>query len=449
MAKSILLKSALIINEDRQFTGDILIKNGRIETIGTDINKKADMEINAEGKILIPGIIDDQVHFREPGITYKADIHSESRAAVSGGVTSYMDMPNTKPAMLTQELLETKYQTASQKSLANYSFYMGVSNDNLEEVLKTDPKTICGIKIFMGSSTGNMLVDDEKTLRSIFSESNSLIATHCEDEAIVRGNEENARYKYGEKVPIDLHPFIRSAEACYKSSAFAVSLAREFNSRLHILHLSTAREMGLFDNKTPIKDKRITAEVCVHHLWFDDADYKNLGSKIKCNPAIKTDEDRKAIFKAMLENYIDVIATDHAPHTREEKQNTYFKSPSGIPLVQHALNMMLDFHHRDMISLEKIVEKMCHAPAIAFNIRERGFIREGNHADLALIDLNHPWKVSKQNIYYKCGWSPLEGQKFNAAVTHTFVNGDLVYELQENKPSFNEKVRGKRLTFNI
>lgn len=444
--KSILIKSATIINEGKAYVSDLLIKNGRIEKIGTSIGEQADLEINAEGKFLIPGCIDDQVHFREPGLTHKASIGSEARAAVAGGITSFMEMPNTKPPALSQELLEQKYAIAEKNSPANYSFYMGVSNDNLEEVLKTDPENVCGIKIFMGSSTGNMLVDDEYTLRNIFSQTPMLIAVHCEDEKTVKINEDNARFKYGDKVPIALHPEIRSADACYKSSSFAASLAKQYRSRLHILHLSTEIELGLFDPNPALMDKRVTSEVCVHHLWFDRDDYANLGTKIKCNPAIKSPSDRKALLKGLLSNHIDVIATDHAPHTKNEKQNNYFNAPSGIPLVQHALNMMLEFYHQGFITLEKLVEKMCHAPADCFRVLNRGYIREGYWADIVLLDLDRNWKVRKDNILYQCGWSPLEGKEFGSAITHTIVNGNLVFENLNGEMKFSEG-NGMRLKF--
>jgi dihydroorotase len=441
---SLLIKSATIVNEGKQFIGDIFIKDGLIEQIGTELNKKAGLEILAEGKYLLPGCIDDQVHFREPGLTHKADIRTESRAAVAGGITSYMEMPNTVPNTLTQELLEQKYEIAALDSLANYSFFMGASNDNLDEVLKTDPKTVCGIKIFMGSSTGNMLVDNEKTLEGIFANTPMLIATHCEDEAIIRANLEEYRSRYGTNITIEMHPLIRSAEACYKSSSFAVSLAKKYNSRLHILHISTAIETGLFDNSIPLEKKKITAEACIHHLWFTDQDYKQKGNLIKWNPAIKTGKDRESIFKAVLDGCIDVIATDHAPHTIEEKSKPYLEAPSGGPLVQHALPALLEMFHRGKISLEQIVEKTAHNPAICFRIQKRGFIREGYWADLVLVDLNDPWEVKKENILSKCRWSPFEGQIFRSKITHTVVSGQLVWEngyIRETSP-------GQRLLFN-
>jgi dihydroorotase len=441
-----LIKNAKVINEGRIFEADVLVEDKRISKIDTNCNvsDSAATVIDASGKYLIPGVIDDQVHFREPGLTYKADINSESRAAVAGGVTSFMEMPNTVPNTFTQVLLESKYEVAAQKSLANYSFYMGASNDNIEEVLKTDPSKVCGVKVFMGSSTGNMLVDNEKTLEGIFSQSPMLIATHCEDETTIRLNTERYKIEYGDKASAALHPLIRSAEACYVSSSMAVGLAKKFNSRLHVLHISTAKELELFDANTPLKDKRITAEACVHHLWFDESDYPRLGNCIKWNPAIKTREDREAVLKGLLENKIDVIATDHAPHTIEEKEKPYFEAPSGGPLIQHSLVAMLELHKKGKISLEKIVEKMTHAPAECFQVKDRGFIREGYFADLAIIDLNSPWTVSKLNILAKCGWSPFDGELFHSSVTHTFVNGNLVY--QEGK--VNDSIRGERLQFN-
>jgi dihydroorotase len=442
---SILILNANIVNENKVYQADVLIKGERIEKISTGLQtEKADKIIDAKGKYLLPGVIDDQVHFREPGLTHKANIHSESRAAVAGGITSFMEMPNTVPPTFTQALLEDKYQIASKTSLANYSFFIGASNDNLDEVLKTDATKVCGLKIFMGSSTGNLLVDDPKILEQIFSKVPFLIASHCEDEPTIRRNTEEFRNKYGEDLPMEYHPLIRSEEACYKSSSFAVNLARKHGTRFHVLHISTAKETLLFDDKTPLEKKKVTAEACIHHLWFNQSDYKRLGTNIKWNPAIKTPLDQKAIMIALLSDYIDVIATDHAPHTIEEKKNTYFKAPSGGPLVQHSLSAMLEFYHRGEITLEKIVQKMCHNPAILFRVRERGFIREGYFADLALVDLNEPWEVSKQNILSKCGWSPFEGQIFKSKVSHTIVSGHLAYAngiLYENQT-------GKRLLFN-
>ncbi|MGV3507702.1 MAG: dihydroorotase [Sphingobacteriaceae bacterium] len=441
---SIIIKSATIVNEGQQFVGDVFIKDGLIEQIGTSLNIKADKEINAEGKFLLPGCIDDQVHFREPGLTYKADIFTESRASVAGGITSFMEMPNTVPNTVTQELLEDKYKIASKNSLANYSFFMGATNDNLEEVLKTDQKNVCGIKIFMGSSTGNMLVDNEKTLECIFSSTPMLIATHCEDEATIKRNMEAFKQKYGENITPEMHPLIRNVDACYTSSSFAVDLAKKYNSRLHILHISTAKETSLFDNTIPLKDKKITAEACVHHLWFSDKDYADKGNWIKWNPAIKSEEERKGIFDAVMDGRIDVIATDHAPHTIEEKSKPYLQAPSGGPLVQHSLLAMLEFYHKGQISLEKIAEKMAHNPAICFNVEKRGFIREGYWADLVLVDLNTPYAVSSENILSKCGWSPFDGYQFKSTVSHTIVSGNLVYE----NGRIVELNSAKRLTFN-
>jgi dihydroorotase len=439
-----LIKSATIVNEGQKITADILIKDGFIAKIGQNLSANGDQEINAEGQYLLPGMIDDQVHFREPGLTHKADIFTESMAAVAGGITSFMEMPNTVPNTLTQELLQEKYDIASQTSLANYSFYMGASNDNIEEVLKTDAKNVCGIKVFMGSSTGNMLVDNEQTLENIFSKAPILVATHCEDEATIRHNLAEYKAKYGDDLTIDMHPLIRSAEACYKSSSLAVELAKKYNTRLHILHISTAKEISLFDNITPLKDKRITAEACVHHLWFNDADYATKGNFIKWNPAVKTANDQKGILQGLLDNYIDVIATDHAPHTIEEKSQVYAQAPSGGPLVQHAMPALLEMHLEGKISLEKIVEKTAHNLAICFDIEKRGFIREGYWADLVLVDLNDPWKVTKLNNFYKCGWSPFDGDTFKASITHTFVSGNLAYV----KGRFTTDQIGKRLSFN-
>ncbi|MBN2172630.1 MAG: dihydroorotase [Bacteroidales bacterium] len=450
MGKTYHIINARVINEGKIFDANVLIRDGMIERIVKKDQEKEKLKsdkntitIDASGKWLIPGVIDDQVHFREPGLTHKADIYTESKAAVAGGITSFMEMPNTIPNTLTQELLEEKYSIASEKSLANYSFYMGASNDNIEEILKTNPRNVCGIKIFMGASTGNMLVDNIDTLNKIFSKSKMLIATHCEDENTIRANSEIFREKYGEKVPIEAHPLIRSDEACYKSSKLAVKLAKLYNTRLHILHLSTAKELDLFDNTIPLKKKRVTAEVCVHHLWFNSSDYNKLETKIKWNPAIKTKNDQEKLQEGLLNNKLDVIATDHAPHTLEEKKNTYFKAPSGGPLVQHALPAMIDLYKEGKITLEKMVEKMCHAPAICFEIEKRGFIREGYWADLVLINPDQATKVTKKNILYKCGWSPFEGHTFQTAVTHTFVNGNLVYQ----NGKFDESEMGKRLLF--
>jgi dihydroorotase len=442
---STLIVNARIVNEGTITEGDVLIKGQFIEKIGRDLqSQQADKIIDAKEKILMPGAIDDQVHFREPGLTHKATIYTESKAAVAGGVTSFMEMPNTVPPAFTQGLLADKYEIASHNSLANYSFFIGASNDNLEEVMKTDISKVCGLKIFMGSSTGNLLVDDPKTLEGFFSKFPSLIATHCEDELTIRRNAEEFMAKYGEDMPVKYHPHIRSHEACYLSSAFAVGLARKNGTRLHILHISTAKETELFDNSIPLSQKKITAEACIHHLWFSDEDYERLGMLIKWNPSIKTKTDRQAIFKALLDDRIDVIATDHAPHTWEEKQNPYFKAPSGGPLVQHSVVAMLEFYHQGKITLEKVVEKMSHNPAILFQIEKRGFIREGFFADLVLADLYAPWKVDKSNILAKCGWSPFEGQGFKSHVTHTFVSGHHAY----NNGHFNEAIKGQRLIFN-
>lgn len=440
---SFLLKNIFIVNEGKTFYSDLLIKNGIIEKIGQNISATGIPEIDGKEQHLLPGVIDDQVHFREPGLTHKGDIYSESRAAAAGGITSYMEMPNTIPNVFTQKLLEDKYNIARNNSWVNYSFFMGASNDNIEEVLRTDPLNVCGIKVFMGSSTGNMLVDNEKTLENIFSKSPMLVATHCEDEATIRHNIEVYRQKYGEDIPTQYHPLIRSEEACYKSSSLAVSLAKKYDTRLHILHISTAKEVELFSNDIPLEKKRITAEACVHHLWFSDEDYERLGTKIKWNPAIKKKSDATAILQSLLNNKIDIIATDHAPHTIEEKNQSYFKAPSGGPLVQHALVLMLEMMHQKKISLEKIVEKMSHHPAICFQLKNRGFIREGYAADLVLVNLSEPWQVSKENIYYKCGWSPLEGTTFRSSVISTFINGFEVF----NKGKFTEPGKGERLVF--
>ncbi|MCB9303558.1 MAG: dihydroorotase [Lewinellaceae bacterium] len=441
--KSILIKAARIVNRGQITEGDVLVKNGFIEQIASQINRKADIEIAADGRYLIPGIIDDQVHFREPGLTHKADLYTEARAAVAGGVTAFMEMPNTRPPATTQELLQQKYDAAARKSLANYSFFMGAANDNLEEVLRTDPKTVCGIKAFMGSSTGNMLVDDPKTLEGLFAQAPMLIATHCEDETTVRANEKAFREKYGEEMPIRFHPDIRSVEACYRSSSLAVELARRHNTRLHILHISTAKELALFRNDIPLEEKRITAEVCVHHLYFNSRQYDTLGTQIKCNPAIKSPENQEALFPALLDNRLDIIATDHAPHTWAEKQGAYFDAPSGLPLVQHALNVMLEFYHQGRISLERIVEKMCHAPAVCFQLSRRGFLEEGYWADLALLDVDKQWTIGKENILYKCGWSPFEGHTFKGKVESTIVSGHLAY----HEGQFFEDKMGERLAF--
>ncbi len=441
---SFLIKNAQLINEGRIYTSDVLVKDQWIEKIAPSIAAANNYEvIDAEGCYLLPGLIDDQVHFREPGLTHKACIYTEARAAVAGGVTSFMEMPNTVPNALTQELLADKYAIGAKDSLANYSFFMGASNDNIEEVLKTDPKSVCGLKIFMGSSTGNMLVDNEKTLEGLFSKVSMLIATHCEDEATIRMNTSDFRDKYGDEVPIECHPQIRSEEACYLSSSLATGLAKKYGTKLHVLHISTAKELDLFDNSIPLKDKKITAEACIHHLWFNNQDYKEKGTLIKWNPAVKTAHDQEKILKAVLDNRIDVIATDHAPHTIEEKQNTYFKAPSGGQLIQHSLVALLEMYHQGKISLEKIVEKASHNPAILFEIEKRGFIREGYYADLVIANLNKPWIVEKSNILAQCNWSPFEGIRFNSSVTHTFVSGHLAY----NEGKFDESKKGLRLSF--
>jgi len=443
---SILIKNATIVNEGKIFKNDLLIKDELISAIGRSENwniQGGTIIIEAEGLLLLPGVIDDQVHFREPGLTHKGNILSESRAAVAGGVTSFMDMPNTNPQTVTIQALNDKYKMGAENSLINYSFLIGATNDNLDEIMKADPLSVCGIKIFMGSSTGNMLVDNEKALRELFRHAHMPVSAHCEDEPTIRRNTEIQRKIHGDNIPINLHPVIRSREACFISSSYAVNLAKEYNTRLHIFHLSTADEMKLFSNEMPLSQKRITAEVCVHHLWFDDSDYEALGTRIKWNPAIKTKFDRQALLEAVNNDRIDVIATDHAPHTIAEKSNSYFTAPSGGPLVQHSLVVMLELWHRKMIRLEKIVEKMCHNPAILFNIRERGFIREGYKADLCLADPDNQWTVSSGNILYKCGWSPFEGTTFGSRVVKTIVNGTIVYDNGFIKEDF----RGQRLLF--
>lgn len=451
--KDIIIKDAKVVNEGKILRDtSLLIRNGIIEKIFRDAVPEAILAqaevIDASGQLLLPGLIDDQVHFREPGLTHKGDIYSESKAAVSGGVTSFMEMPNTIPQATTQELLNKKYDRASEVSLANYSFYMGATNDNLEELLKTDPAKVCGIKVFMGSSTGNMLVDNPVTLSALFQRSKMLIAVHCEDETIVQANLAAAIEKYGEDIPVSEHPKIRDASACFNSSSKAVELAKKFGTRLHILHLSTAAEIALFES-APVKTKKITAEVCVHHLWFSDADYEKFGAKIKWNPAIKSANDRASLIKAVNENRIDIIATDHAPHTAEEKGNSYLKMPSGGPLVEHSLAAMLEMSRNGKISMEKVVEKMCHAPADLFGIEKRGYIRKGYKADLVLVDAGK-WTVSKDNIQAKCNWSPFEGESFYYYITRTFVNGNLVYEndIPGKKGTFHEQIKGERLTFN-
>jgi dihydroorotase len=439
------LKNASIVNEGKITVSDIRISEGRITKIASDITPGADDVImDLSGKHVFPGMIDDQVHFREPGLTHKATIASEARAAVAGGVTSFMEMPNTVPNALTQELLADKYAMAAAGSLANYSFFMGAGNDNLEEVLKTNSRDVCGIKIFMGSSTGNMLVDNTQTLEKLFSSCEMLIATHCEDEPTVRARTALFKEKYPENAPAYIHPLVRNEEACYLSSSMAVDLAKKNNTRLHILHISTEEELALFETGKAVKDKKITAEVCVHHLWFDAAQYDTLGNQIKCNPAIKDARHKTALRKALISGELDIIATDHAPHTWEEKSQEFWKSPSGLPLVQHPLLLMIDLAKEGHISLELIAEKTAHAVADCFQIEERGYIREGYWADLAIVDLNKPQTVSKENVLYQCGWSPLEGHTLSASVEHTFVSGHLAY----SQGAFNEAVKGKRLLFN-
>lgn len=441
----ILIQQAQIVNEGKVFVADVLIENDRIEKISESISSlEVDKIIDANGKYLLPGVIDDQVHFRDPGLTHKGDLESESRAAIAGGVTSFIDQPNTVPNAVTQELLEEKYQLGAQKSYANYSFSMGGTNDNLEEVLKTNPKEVPAIKLFLGSSTGNMLVDDVQTLERIFSQTPMLICVHCEDETTIRNNTEKYKAIYGDDIPMEFHHLIRSDEACYLSSSKAIELAKKTGARLHIYHLSTAKEMSLFSNDIPLSEKKITAEVCVHHLTFTDADYKTKGSLIKWNPAVKTQTDQDALWEALLDDRIDVIATDHAPHTLEEKQNPYTSCPSGAPLVQHSLLVMLENVKKGKITIEKVVEKMCHNPALLFQIEKRGFVKEGYKADLVLVDADSTWTVEKSNILYKCGWSPLEGEIFTHQVTHTFVNGNLAYE----NGKINEQKFGERLLFN-
>jgi dihydroorotase len=442
---TVLIKNAKIVNEGIIFEGDVLIENEFIVKISQSITPKLSncKIIDAEGNYLIPGAIDDQVHFREPGLTHKGDITSESRAAIAGGITSYIEQPNTIPNAVTQEILEEKYQIAAKNSYANYSFMMGGTNDNLDEILKTNPKNVAGLKLFLGSSTGDMLVDSSDSLEKIFSSTKLLIAVHSEDETTVKENLERYKLQFGDDIPVKFHPEIRSVEACYKSTVRVIELAKKTGARLHVFHLSTAKELDLFTNKIPLEEKQITAEVCIHHLWFSDEDYATKGNFIKWNPAVKSSEDRKALWEALLDDRIDVIATDHAPHTLEEKQQVYTKAPSGGPLVQHAVVAMFEAYHQGKISIEKIVDKMCHNPAKIFKIEKRGFIKEGFYADLVIVNSGLPWTVTKENIQAKCGWSPFEGYTFKSRITHTFVNGDLVYR--------NFKVKdnpvGKRLLF--
>ena len=441
---SYLIKNATIVNEGSSFVGDVLIENGVIKKVDSSITTNSMTVIDASGKYLIPGLIDDQVHFREPGLTHKATIGSESRAAVAGGITTFIEMPNTVPQATNQQLLQDKFNIAEKTSYANYSFMFGGTNDNLEELLKTDPKTVAGIKLFLGSSTGNMLVDNLEVLEKIFSSTKLIISVHCEDEETIKKNTANHKALYGEDIPIELHPVIRSEEACYLSSSRAIALAKKTGARLHVFHLSTAKETALFRNDIPLEEKQITSEVCVHHLWFSDQDYKEKGTHIKWNPAVKTAADREGLWTALLDDRLDIIATDHAPHTLEEKSNSYLKAPSGGPLVQHALLALLEKVSEKVISIEKVVEKACHNPAIIFQIENRGFIKEGYYADLVLIDPKAPQTVCKENILYKCGWSPFEGTTFSSSVTHTFVNGVLMY----HEGTFNDDVKGKRITFN-
>ena len=440
---SYLIKNATIVNEGSSFVSDVLIENGFIKKICNSIIEKDVTIVDAQGRFLLPGLIDDQVHFREPGLTHKADIGTESKAAVAGGITSFIEMPNTVPQATTQELLEEKFEIAQKTSLANYSFMFGGTNDNLEELLLTNPKNVAGIKLFLGSSTGNMLVDNPEVLEKIFSSTKLIISVHCEDEQTIKKNTAHYKNIYGDEIPIELHPIIRSEAACYLSSSKAIALAKKTGARLHIFHLSTAKETELFRNDIPIEEKQITAEVCVHHLWFSDQDYKEKGTHIKWNPAVKTAKDRAGLWEALLDDRLDVIATDHAPHTLKEKSNPYLKAPSGGPLVQHALLALLEKVKENVWPIEKLVEKACHNPAKIFQIEKRGFIREGYFADLVLVDMNAPQTVTKDGILYKCGWSPFEGITFSSTITHTFVNGVLVF----NMGAFDTTVKGKRLTF--
>ncbi|WP_370390597.1 dihydroorotase [uncultured Winogradskyella sp.] len=445
MNATTLIKNAKIVNEGKIIEGDILIENDVIKEIDSSISvKNANINvIDVEGNYVLPGLIDDQVHFREPGLTHKANIETESRAALAGGITSFIEQPNTIPQTTTVEKLEEKFAIAAKSSHTNYSFMFGGTNDNLDEILKVNTKTVAGLKLFLGSSTGNMLVDNPKVIEKIFSSTDMVISTHCEDEGTIRKNLEEYKAKYGDDIPMEYHPLIRSEEACYLSSSKAIELAKKTGARLHVFHLSTGKETNLFTNKIPLKDKKITSEVCIHHLWFSDEDYKTKGSRIKWNPAVKTAKDRDQLWKALLDDRIDVIATDHAPHTIEEKNNPYTSAPSGGPLVQHALVALLECYHKGKIALEKIVEKACHNPAILFDVERRGYIREGYYADLVVVDLNAPWTVNKDNILYKCKWSPFEGNTFKSRVTHTFINGQLAYN---NFKILNVKA-GKRLTF--
>jgi len=441
--KKVLIKNARIVNEGCITKGDILIEDEFIVQIEKSIDSQEAQIIDAKNKYVLPGVIDDQVHFREPGLTHKATIATESRAAAAGGITSFIEMPNTNPQTTTIEKLEDKFEIASKTSFVNYSFMFGGTNDNLEEILKVDSKNVAGLKLFLGSSTGNMLVDNPEVLEKIFSSTNLLISVHCEDEATIRNNTKLYTDKYGDDIPIKYHPIIRSEEACYLSSSKAIELAKKTGARLHVFHLSTGKETNLFTNKIPLKDKKITAEVCIHHLWFSDKDYEEKGTHIKWNPAVKTEADRSQLWEALLDDRLDVIATDHAPHTLEEKNNVYTKAPSGGPLVQHALVAMFEAYHKGKISIEKLVEKMCHNPAILFQVEKRGYIKEGYFGDIVIVDDNNPWTVSKDNVLYKCKWSPFEGTTFKSRVTHTLVNGQLVYE----NSNFYEVNAAKRLTF--
>ena len=445
MSNHTLIKNAKIVNEGSIMEGDILIEDNIIKEIDISISvKSADVKvIDAEGNYVFPGMIDDQVHFREPGLTHKANIETESRAAIAGGITSFIEMPNTNPQTTTIEKLEEKFAIAAKSSYANYSFMFGGTNDNLEEILKLDPKAVAGLKLFLGSSTGNMLVDDPQVLEKIFSSTDMVISVHCEDEATIRKNSAKYTEEYGDDIPMELHPIIRSEEACYISSSKAIELAKKTDARLHVFHLSTAKETKLFSNKIPLKDKKITSEVCIHHLWFSDKDYKTKGTRIKWNPAVKKSSDRDGLWKALLDGRIDVIATDHAPHTIDEKNNPYTKAPSGGPLVQHAFVALLEAHHQGKISLEMIAEKTAHNPAILFDVEKRGYIKEGYYADIVIADLNSPWTVNKENIMYKCGWSPFEGNTFKSRITHTFINGQLAY----NNFKVLDVKAGQRLTF--
>lgn len=443
-----IIKNATLVNEGKTFMASVVISGETIEKITQTIDNDSDYPgyeiIDAEGLLLLPGAIDDQVHFRDPGLTHKGDIATESRAAIAGGVTSFMDMPNTVPNTLTQQFLQDKYNIAAEKSMANYSFYMGASNDNIDEVLKTNPKDVCGIKVFMGSSTGNMLVNNSETLQRLFQEAPCLIATHCEDEDIIRRNIEIFKEKYGDDAPASIHPLVRSAEACYKTSSQAAELASKYGTQLHILHLSTAKEIELFRNDIPLKDKKITAETCLHYLLFDDRDYAIKNTLLKCNPAVKTENDKLALIQACIDNHIDILATDHAPHTLEEKNKPYFSAPSGGTSVQHLLLGAVELANKGIMTIEKVVELLSHNPAILFRINKRGFIREGYYADLVLINPKTEQIIRNENVHYKCGWTAYEGMKLHCSVTHTFVNGELVY----NNGNFKEDYRGKRLTFN-